>query len=211
MKSKIEKDLYFIFRDNKPMMALAWSEECSFGGYEGSSFGQGNILRNRGDAIVSPANSYGNMDGGIDRAYRNYFGLGVERIVKTAIRKRYGNPEMELGEAVLPVGEAVIVPTREDRIPFMVVAPTMKTPQDIRGTNNVYLAMRAVLEETLRFNHYQERDGRKVIQKVLCPGMGTGWGRMDPFESAEQMRKAFDDVSEELIANENDINYLLRR
>lgn len=38
--------------------------------------------------VVSPANSYGFMDGGIDAAYRSFFGLQIERTVQEAVARR---------------------------------------------------------------------------------------------------------------------------
>lgn len=67
--------------------------------------------------IVSPANSHGFMDGGIDLHYRNFFGSQIERTVQSAIQRR--------PEGLLPVGAALVVGTGHDRIPYMIVAPTV--------------------------------------------------------------------------------------
>lgn len=58
-----------------------------FGGHDQVSFGSGDLLRADVDAIVSPANSFGQMDGGIDRHYRNQLGLKVERRLQEMARR----------------------------------------------------------------------------------------------------------------------------
>src|SRR5262245_13154024 len=55
-----------------PAMIAAWS--ACFGAEPDVTLFEGNILSLRGDAIVSPANSFGFMDGGIDLAYAQFFG-----------------------------------------------------------------------------------------------------------------------------------------
>lgn len=63
----------------------------------------GDILSIAENAIVSPANSLGMMDGGIDLAYLNRFGLGMQRRLFDAIAKQ--------PDHILPVGAAVLVET----------------------------------------------------------------------------------------------------
>ena len=92
-----------------------WRE--AFAPIESVEVSRGNILELASDTIVSPANSYGYMDGGIDRAYRDYFGIRIEQTVQAQISQR--------AEKYLPVGEAILVDTGDDRIPRMICAPTM--------------------------------------------------------------------------------------
>lgn len=69
------------------------------------------ILTPWADAIVSPANSFEFMDGGIEPAYTRRFGWGLQSRLQTLIA------EERSGE--LPVGHAVVVPTRDAGIPWM--------------------------------------------------------------------------------------------
>ena len=80
----------------------------------------GDILDMAHTAIVSPANSFGFMDGGIDLAYSNYFGPNVQEGVFWAISTR--------PEGFLPVGASLMVRTEHPKIPYLIVAPTMKLP-----------------------------------------------------------------------------------
>ena len=200
-KTLFEEQFYLMFRSTDPEMALAWTQYFSDSGPW--SFGIGDILREKADAIVSPANSFGHMDGGIDRAYRNFFGLGIQNRVQSSIKIN--------SDGELPVGKALIIPTSNIKIPMLIVAPTMKTPKDIRGTDNVYHAMRAVVEKTLLYNQYQAEHDEKGIRDILVPSLGTGYGMMNPFDSAEQMRKAIDDINTDLVNNNNCLDYLVEK
>ena len=76
----------------------------------------GDLLRVAENAVVSPANGYGFMDGGIDAAYPAVL-PDVERRVREAIARR--------PEGFLPVGAAVIVPIEHARIEYVIAAATM--------------------------------------------------------------------------------------
>ncbi|RAA28771.1 Appr-1-p processing protein [Burkholderia multivorans] len=135
------------------------------------------ILANRADAIVSPANSYGWMGGGIDLIYRNEFGMEIQHKVQQAIIDRHNNGE-------LPVGEAVVIPTGSPMIPYLISAPTMRIPGPVPNTQNAYLAFKAALTEAKKAG----------FEHILCSGLCTQTGRMDPNEAAKQMRQAYDEV-----------------
>ena len=164
--------MFLVLCDRNPEVVFGWTQ--ILGDYQGLSFGAGDLLRMQVDAVVSPANSFGFMDGGIDLAYRNFFGLSIQRRVQTLIEQRFAGEK--------PVGQAMIVPTGHAKISRLVVAPTMKTPQNIQGTENVYHAMKAALERAGAAD--------PSIERLGIPGMGTGIGGMDPFESARQLLHA---------------------
>lgn len=128
------------------------------------------------DAIVSPANSHGWMDGGIDAVYRYRFGPKIETALQDLIA--------QLPTKLLAVGEAIIIETGYRDIPFMIAAPTMAVPSNVANTENAYLAFRAVLCSVRHMN----------FQAVICPGLATLTGRMAPQESACQMRRAWDEL-----------------
>ena len=136
----------------------------------------------RADAIVSPANSFGFMDGGIDAVYTYHFGAGLQERLQAAIERDFG------GE--LPVGAAVIVPTMNAAIPWCISAPTMRVPRDVADTVNAYLAFRAALRAVLAHN----ASGNGAIRTLLCPGLGTAVGHMPADRCARQMRRAWDRV-----------------
>ena len=130
------------------------------------------------DGLVSPANSFGFMDGGIDAVYLLRFGFAFQDRVRAVIEREHA------GE--LPVGSAVLVETGDPKFPNLVVAPTMRVPGDVGGTVNAYLAMRAALAMSDRVG----------LRSLLCPGLGTAVGQMDPTIAARQMRLAWDNIVE---------------
>ena len=143
---------------------------------------EGDLLKSDCDAIVSPANSFGDMGGGIDKAIDDAFEGELQPHVQAVIAEQY------LGE--LPVGTAVIIPTSGIAFPFVIVAPTMRTPGSVATSINAYLAMRAILANVLRFNESQPHP----INSVAIPGLCTGVGGMTAAESANQMRTAYDNI-----------------
>ncbi|KWA11605.1 hypothetical protein WT37_21320 [Burkholderia territorii] len=134
------------------------------------------ILSLSADAIVSPANSFGWMDGGIDLLYRRRFGLSIERRLIQCIADRPG--------CELPVGEAVAIDTWDRAIPLMIAAPTMRVPSLVGDTDNAYRAFRAALRVARA----------RGVQSLLAPGMGTGTGRMYPVQAAAQMLRAYREI-----------------
>src|SRR5262245_11501468 len=153
-----------------------------FHGVAGVEVVQGNLLDLDCQAVVSPANSFGDMGGGIDKAIDDHHGGEAQRRVRAAIREQF------LGE--LPVGAALVVALPARRFPFVVAAPTMRIPGSVRGSLNAYLAMRAALVAVLRHN----AAGGREIRTLAGPGLGTGVGGMDHDEAAGQMRAAYDNV-----------------
>lgn len=130
------------------------------------------------DCIVSPANSFGLMDGGIDAAITNFFGAQLMYNVQKRILEEF------CGEQ--PVGTSIIVETKHPEFPYLAHTPTMRAPMDIKHTDNVYLAMWAMLLSVYRFNSQTQH-----IKTIVCPGLGTGTGHVHPMEAARQMALAY--------------------
>jgi O-acetyl-ADP-ribose deacetylase (regulator of RNase III) len=168
------------FRETHAETAAALA--AAFDGVAGVSVAQGDILQGRADAILSPANSFGNMDGGIDLAYARFFPPGLEDRLQDAIDA--------LHDGELPVGQAVAIETQHAGIPLMISAPTMRLPGNIARTVNVYLAFRAGLLALER----HRRDAGLDVATLLSPALGTGVGAMPPQRAARQMRTAYDNV-----------------
>src|ERR1044071_6082449 len=64
---------------------------------------QGSMLEQKVSAWVSPTNSHGSMDGGLDAVIKNHLGQKIEQALKQEIAKKFGT--------ILPVGHATCVPT----------------------------------------------------------------------------------------------------
>lgn len=166
----------------------AWRRFC--GGFSFVRIYEGSILDVSCDAFVSPANSFGFMDGGIDAAYLRRFGEQLQDRVQHVIRERHG------GE--LLVGNADVVETGDLSVPYLIVAPTMRVPMILSDTVNPYLAARAVLRLVM---HGPVADpsvfGEPVhprIRRVALPGLGTGVGQVSATVCAHQVAQAIEDV-----------------
>lgn len=132
------------------------------------------------DCLVSPANSFGLMDGGMDAAITQFFGLSLEQSVQTQILEEY------LGEQ--PIGTSLIVDTGHPQHPYLAHTPTMRVPMVIKGTDIPYTAMWAMLLAVRQHNKY----AKNPIQSIACPGLGTGIGQVPFLEAARQMALAYD-------------------
>jgi O-acetyl-ADP-ribose deacetylase (regulator of RNase III) len=167
-------------RDINTEMVDAW--KAAFAEVPGILVSHGDIFEHKADAIVSPANSFGYMDGGIDLLYSRYFGWELETNLQNLLsEKHYGE---------LPVGQAVVLTTGHKSIPFLVSAPTMRVPTRIGETINIYLAFRAALIAVLAHN----ANAAPPIGSLLVPGLGTGIGGVTPERAARQMRRAYDAI-----------------
>lgn len=175
-------------------MVSAW--ESAFAGLSDVTMSQGDIFSTRAgpigvddpidvvaDAVVSPANSFGFMDGGIDAVFTHVFGPQLQDRLQSLLRAEHA------GE--LPVGQAVIVETGHQTIPWCVSAPTMRSPRGVPDTLNAFHAFRAALLAVRNHN----RTERLPIRTLLCPGLGTAVGAMPPARAARQMRAAWDRVA----------------
>ncbi|MCB0011279.1 MAG: macro domain-containing protein [Anaerolineales bacterium] len=131
------------------------------------------------DCMVSAANSFGLMDGGVDLAITNFFGLELMDRVQAHIIERYRGEQ--------PVGSSFIIPTGHPRHRYLAHTPTMRVPMHIWATDNVYNAMWAMLLAVWQHNSSQS----DPIEIVACPGLGTATGGVPPQEAARQMALAY--------------------
>ncbi|WP_329216883.1 macro domain-containing protein [Streptomyces sp. NBC_01485] len=128
---------------------------------------KGSILDEDVDAWVSPTNSRGRMDGGVDAAVKRHLGAGIQLRVQRAIRDRF--------EGRLPVGSAVCVPSGAVSPRFLISTPTMETSsQNVSETLNVALACAAAFQAI----HQQNRESAGSIGSVALVGMGAHTGRV---------------------------------
>jgi O-acetyl-ADP-ribose deacetylase (regulator of RNase III) len=132
------------------------------------------------DCLVSPANSFGMMDGGVDAAITNFFGISLMERVQQKILDDYRGEQL--------VGTSFIIETGHPQHPFLAHTPTMRVPMQIVGTDIPYVAMWAMLLAVEQHNRHADRQ----ILTIACPGFGTGIGRIPPDEAARQMALAYD-------------------
>lgn len=168
-------------------LASAWNRHCE--DLDFVSVHRGNILDLEVDAVVSPANSFGFMDGGVDAVYTRHFGKDLQKHLQEIIRDRHH------GE--LLVGTAEILPTNDPKIPFLISAPTMRVPMILRDSANPFLAARAALLLTTTGSFLNgDLAGEPIsskVQSIAFPGLGTGVGGVGPETCAHQVRCAIED------------------
>lgn len=142
------------------------------------------LLEQDVDAIVSPANSFGWMDGGLELQLLERYGMQLQQHVRAHLRRDWG------GE--LPVGMATSLPLPHPGPTTLVIAPTMRVPMRLPAdTVNPYLAVRAALR--LALGRTPATMGAP-IRSIALPGMGTGVGGVTPEVFARQVTAAIDSL-----------------
>ena len=131
------------------------------------------------DGIVSPANSFGYMDGGYDAAITAYFGEELGEKVRDYIDAHcYG--EQALGTAI-----AVTIPGTEKKLLHV---PTMRLPSPIREPLLIYQCMRSTLIKALE----------EGIRAIVIPAFGGATGMVRAGTLAKYMKAGYAQVSDYL-------------
>jgi O-acetyl-ADP-ribose deacetylase (regulator of RNase III) len=124
------------------------------------------------------------------RGSLDHFGWSLQSVVQQLIRDEY--------QGELPVGVADVVETRHSRFKYLVVAPTMRVPQELVNSPNPYLAARAVFlllrDGRFRRGPYLGSAIASRIRRVALPGLGTGVGGLSPEVCARQVAAAIESV-----------------
>lgn len=137
-----------------------------------------NSIPRENTVFVSPANSLGYMDGGIDYVLSREMFPGLQTIVQDLVAEH--GVVNAFGRHYLPVGSALAATT------YLIVAPTMFQPRDVSLTRNAYWSFLAAL--TLFHKHYKCDDERLTL---VATSHCSGYGCMDSVESAQQMHAAY--------------------
>lgn len=134
--------------------------------------------------LSTAGNSYGVMDGGLDREVAQYF-PGIEEAIRTEIRTIY------FGE--LPVGSCINVPVPPDRHPFISVfyTPTMQVPMRLKSAANVYHATKAAMRMFKTIVLYYPQFEQLVNGYLVLPGFGGKCGGVEPKRIAHAMKLAY--------------------
>lgn len=143
------------------------------------------------DCVVSPANSYGIMDGGVDYYLSKAFSppgdiMALTRTAQVAIKERYFGmaPPATCTLASLP-------PTLRQNPQFpncrvLAISPTMRVPADVHEYRDlVYNTMWSLLAELEHWNESAAPEDR--IGKVAMTGLATGTGNIPKDLCAWQM------------------------
>ncbi len=125
--------------------------------------------------IVSPANSYGLMDGGYDAAITDYFGIDLMLNVQNYILENY------FGEQ--PVGSSFIIDIPGTR-QKLIHTPTMRIPSQIKDPNIVYQCMRTTLMAAMQNN----------VESIVIPAFGAATGKVPRQTIAKLMKSAYNQI-----------------
>ena len=128
------------------------------------------------DGVVSAANSFGIMTGGIDAAYIQYFGSELQEAVQRKIAEEY------FGEQ--PVGTSVVVEIPNYPGILLIHTPSMRTPQPIIDPRIVYSCTRTALVEAIRCS----------VKNLILPAFGHLTGKVPADIVSELMYRAYQDV-----------------
>lgn len=178
-KSTDEKSVCFSICAHSESISQTLADE--FSALDQIEIVKGNIFGLNCDAIVSPANSFGEMSGGLDKDIDDFYQGQAQLKASKRLEAHFGE---------LPVGQAVTIDMQSARFPYLILSPTMRIPGLVADTHNAYLSMRALLVEIANHNSR----GNNKIRSVAIPSLCTGVGGMKPKDSAEQMRAAFENV-----------------
>lgn len=164
-ESSVQPALRVVLTDVNERVVEAW--RAAFADTPGIEIRRGSILDEDVDAWVTPTNSRGRMDGGVDAAIKRHLGSGIQLRVQRAIRDRFSG--------ALPVGSAVCVPSGATVPRYLISTPTMvASSQNVSATLNVALACAAAFQAV----HRQNRLVPGSIRSVALVGMGAQTGRV---------------------------------
>lgn len=168
-----------ILVDLNPKMIAAW--RATFEENPEVDIVQGSMLDQQVSAFVTPTNSKGSMDGGLDGVLKKHFGPKIEQSVQREIKRLYGGS--------MPIGCATCVETGADMPRFLVSTPTMAgSSEDISDTMNVALACAAAFQTV----HMQNARLPGSIRAVALPGLGANTGKVPVEICADLMWTAYD-------------------
>lgn len=152
---------------------------------------------NKFDLIVSPANSYGILDGGFDDALSRAFCLPQHdywALTKAAQEKLY-----ERWRGYTPPGTCTLVTipaelqkTNRWGCKYLALCPTMRVPDDARWNREVvYECVWSLMCEIDRWNNHNdninsEHTTNEKINRILIPPLATGTGGVSSQKWAKQ-------------------------
>src|SRR5262249_61946650 len=123
----------------------------------------GSILEQRTDAWVTPTNSRGSMDGGVDAVIKRHLGASIEKKVQKAIRAQY--------KGLMPIGSATCVPTGVSVPRYLISTPTMRaSAEDVSETMNVALACAAAFQMVHQQNSKEPGGVTSAADRGLAVG-----------------------------------------
>lgn len=149
--------------------------------------------REKVDAIVSPANSFGIMDGGLDLSIRDFYfknNIDIQELVQKQIKKIFWG--------IQTVGSSIYI---KNNFIDLIHSPTMKVPGQINDLNIIYFATRNTII-------CARENG---VNKVIIPAFGAGIGNIKYSIVARIMEDAIKSLEFNCFENWNSVNYLVNK
>lgn len=135
------------------------------------------------EAVVSPANAYGLMDGGYDKAITDYFGKEAQYKTQDKINKEwYGEQPIETS---ISINTDKKVPNSQKMI-RLIHTPTMRSPEVIIDARIVYQCMRTTLIEA----------EKQEVRSIVIPAFGGLCGQISLNTIAYYMYCAYNQLKE---------------
>ncbi|MEU0273362.1 macro domain-containing protein [Streptomyces sp. NPDC006307] len=190
--NRVQAPLRVVLTDVNADVVEAW--RAAFADTPEVEIRRGSILDEQVDAWVSPTNSRGRMDGGVDAVIKRYLGAGIQLRVQRAIRDRFAGR--------LPVGSAVCVPSGAVNPKFLISTPTMeRSAQNVSETLNVALACAAAFQAI----HRQNAEAPGSIRSVALVGMGARTGGVPARVCANLMWTGYTLFNDYRFADDDDL------
>ena len=140
---------------------------------------EGNPLAFDIDAIVSPANTKGIMNGGYDAVLRRFFGVSIEYLVQQYLEK-----------FKIDVGQAIAVKTGHPKVHWLIVTPTVSVNgEGLSGHESVSYAC---AYNAVKVAH------QRGVKYLGMTGLGSGVGGLDRRISARQQVQGIEDALSEI-------------
>jgi O-acetyl-ADP-ribose deacetylase (regulator of RNase III) len=179
--------------DVNPRLVAAW--QVAFSDAPEVAVVHGSLLQQRADAWVTPTNSRGRMDGGVDAVLVRYLGSGLQARVQREIGQQFGG-RMPVGCAACVSTLGLHAPPTAPQPRYVIAAPTMTgSSEDVSRTDHAGRAFAAALQVALACDA-AARDTSdwavSAIRSIAVPGLGTSTGRLGVRDCAEQMRLAYE-------------------
>lgn len=179
--------LHFVSLDQQFLIAIHEKFKNTFVNIE-YTYGSIDTISHINTAFISPTNSYGDMNYGVDNVYNNSMFFGIEKLVKDKIKSigKYTN----MGNYFLKVGNAIITATNNmiSNNTILITAPTMFVKQDVSNTYNAYYSYLASL---MVLKKYLLSNKNSAIITLVCPALCCNSGKMSYEKCATQIYEAY--------------------
>lgn len=139
---------------------------------------------------VSPTNSLGRMEGGIDLIMSRQLFPNVNR--KLAKMIKLLGIVGKTGQYILPIGSSLFFPEQKTS-GGLITTPVMYNSSSIGHTENVYISILTTFILFQKINLYRKKEEGPQFQHLVITSHGCGNGAMNEDDSVMQIRKAYDD------------------